>query len=141
MLWKGFELEDQDSCKINDGFVKNLLEGRWVTQHWIFHALLDDMKVLEPYGYGNPKPLICLTNLTIVKKYPMGKEQSHLKLMVKGNGVELLQLVLFNCFDDVQKLSENDEIDVIGYPNINIWNGNETIQFQVKEWRYSKEDS
>ena len=47
MLWKGFELEDQDSCKINDGFVKNLLEGRWVTQHWIFHALLDEMKVIN----------------------------------------------------------------------------------------------
>ena len=23
---------------------KHLLEGRWVTQHWIFHALLDEMK-------------------------------------------------------------------------------------------------
>ncbi len=106
----------------------------------IDRQLLDNMKTLEPYGYGNPKPLICLTNLIIVKKYPMGKEQSHLKLMVKGNGVELLQLVLFNCFDDIQKLNENDEIDVIGYPSLNVWNGNETIQFQVKEWRYSKED-
>lgn len=103
----------------------------------IDRKLLESMKILEPYGYGNPKPLICLTNLIVVKKYPLGKEQIHLKLMVKGNGSELLQLVLFNCFDDVQILNEGDEIDVIGYPNLNIWNGNETIQFQVKEWRYS----
>lgn len=100
--------------------------------------LIEKMKILEPFGYGNPKPLVFLGNLIIVKKYPLGKDQLHLKLMVKGNGTELLTLVLFNCFDDIQKLNENDEIDVIGYPNINIWNGNETLQFQVKEWRFSK---
>ena len=47
MLWKGFELEKQESCKINDGFVKNLIEGRWVTQHWIFHVLLEEMKIIN----------------------------------------------------------------------------------------------
>jgi len=103
--------------------------------------LTEKMKILEPFGYGNPKPLVFLGNLIIVKKYPLGKDQLHLKLMVKGNGTELLTLVLFNCFDDIQKLNENDEIDVIGYPNINVWNGNETLQFQVKEWRYSTKDS
>lgn len=47
MLWEGFELEKQESCKINDGFVKNLIEGRWVTQHWIFHVLLEEMKIIN----------------------------------------------------------------------------------------------
>lgn len=47
MLWKGFELEKQESCQINDGFVKNLIEGRWVTQHWIFHVLLEEMKIIN----------------------------------------------------------------------------------------------
>lgn len=102
--------------------------------------LIEKIKQLEPYGYGNPKPLICLQKLIIVKKYTMGKDNSHMKLMVKGNGTELLTLVLFNCFEDIEKLNENDEIDVVGYPNLNIWNGNETVQFQVKEWRLSKED-
>lgn len=100
-------------------------------------TLIEKTKILEPFGYGNPKPLVFLGHLIIVKKYPLGKDQMHLKLMVKGNGTELLTLVLFNCFDDIQKLNENDEIDVIGYPNINVWNGNETIQFQVKEWRFA----
>lgn len=47
MLWKGFELKDQKSCKINDGFVKNLIEGQWVTKYWIFHALLEEMKIIN----------------------------------------------------------------------------------------------
>ena len=122
---------DQNSLKKEVNIDLNLESGN------IDRSLIEKMKILEPFGYGNSKPLVFLGNVIIVKKYPLGKDQSHLKLMVKGNGTELLTLVLFNCFDDIQKLNENDEIDVIGYPNINVWNGNETIQFQVKEWRFS----
>ena len=101
----------------------------------VSYQLISSMKALEPYGYGNPKPLIYLEDLIVVKKYVMGKEKSHMKLMVKGTGVELLNVVLFNCFEDTEKINENDSIDVIGYPSVNVWNGNETIQFQAKEWR------
>lgn len=47
MLWKGFELKDQKSCKINYGFYKNLIEGQWVKEYWIFHALLEEMKIIN----------------------------------------------------------------------------------------------
>lgn len=47
MLWKGFELLKQDQCKINSGFVENLIEGKWVTKVWIFHALIEEMKVIN----------------------------------------------------------------------------------------------
>jgi len=47
MLWKGFELPDQSSCKINAGFIENLVLGKWVTVHWIFHALIDEMIVIN----------------------------------------------------------------------------------------------
>jgi len=101
----------------------------------VSYALINNLKALEPYGYGNPKPLVYLEEVIVVKKYIMGKEKSHMKLMVKGTGVELLNIILFNCFEDTEKINENDSIDVIGYPSVNVWNGNETIQFQAKEWR------
>jgi hypothetical protein len=44
-------------------------------------------------------------------------------------------LLLFGCDDDVETLNEGDSIDVVGYPDINVWNGRENIQFNVKEWR------
>lgn len=104
----------------------------------VSYTLINNMKALEPYGYGNPKPLIYLEDLIVVKKYIMGKEKSHMKLMVKGTGVELLNVVLFNCFEDTETIKENDSIDIIGYPSVNVWNGNESIQFQGKEWRFHK---
>ena len=98
---------------------------------------INRLKLLEPYGYGNYKPIICLQNLVIVKKYILGANKNTLKLMVKGKGVELLTVMLFTCEEDIQLLNEKDMIDIIGSPDINSWNGNQTIQFIVKEWRFS----
>ena len=42
--------------------------------------LLDDLSLLEPFGYGNPRPTICLSNLVVYRKTVMGKEENHLKL-------------------------------------------------------------
>ena len=103
----------------------------------IDNELINNLKKLEPFGYGNPKPIICLKDLIVVRKNIMGQEKNHMKLTVKGNGVDLLTLVLFNCNEDTESVNENDSIDVIGYPDLNVWNGNENIQFMVKEWRFS----
>ncbi len=47
MMWKGFELENQNKCKVGKGFIKNLIMGEWVTEYWIFHALLDEMIIIN----------------------------------------------------------------------------------------------
>lgn len=57
MLWKGFELSNQEYCKIASGFVDNLIHGKWVTKVWIFHALIDEMIVINEQckAMGIPK--------------------------------------------------------------------------------------
>lgn len=100
-------------------------------------SLVNDLKKLEPLGFGNPKPYVCLKGLEIKKKNVIGKESNHLKLFVKGSGVDYLTLLLFSCNEDVDTLKEGDSIDVVGYPDINAWNGREDIQFNVKEWKFS----
>lgn len=47
MLWKAFELNNQKACKVDSGFVKNLIYGEWVTDYWIFHAIIDEMMVIN----------------------------------------------------------------------------------------------
>lgn len=120
-----------------DALVRNIKIDLNLGTESINSEIVEELKKLEPYGYANPKPVIFLGGLVVVKKYPMGKDKSHLKLIVKGDGVELLDIVMFNCFDDIEKIHENDQIDVIGSPNVNIWNGNESIQFIAKEWRFT----
>ena len=100
--------------------------------------LIDDLHQLEPFGYGNPKPTICLRNLVVYRKTVMGKDENHLKLLVKGNGIDMLTVVLFGAGEDKDEIEKDSIIDVVGYPDLNIWNGNENVQFNVKEWRFSE---
>ena len=100
-------------------------------------VLINDLVKLESFGYGNPRPLIVLKNLVVFKKQVMGKESAHMKLTVKGDGIGLLTLTLFNCYSDTEKIFEENSIDVVGYPDLNVWNGNESVQFNVKEWKFS----
>ena len=45
--WRGFLLRDQDEFRVNYGFIKNLLYADWVTEYWIFDALLNEIKVIN----------------------------------------------------------------------------------------------
>lgn len=101
----------------------------------ITSELVAELKGLEPLGYGNPKPYVCLTNLEVKRKQIMGKDQSHMKLYVKGSGSDYLSLLLFNCKEDIDEITYGSRIDAVGYPDINVWNGVESVQFNVKEWR------
>lgn len=47
MLWKAFELDNQKSCKVEAGFVKNLVYGEWVTKHWMLMAIIEEIKIIN----------------------------------------------------------------------------------------------
>jgi single-stranded-DNA-specific exonuclease len=103
----------------------------------ISYKFLGILKELEPFGYGNRKPVVGFKNMVIVKKQPIGKVQNHLKLLCKGDGVDLVTLLLFRCDEDVDNLKVDDVIDVVGSVNVNSWNGHEQLQVIVNEWKYS----
>jgi len=103
----------------------------------ITFKFLDILKDLEPFGYGNRKPIIGFKNLAIVQKQPIGKIQNHLKLLCKGDGVDLITVLLFRCDEDVDDLNIDKRIDIVGNVNVNSWNGNEQLQIIAKEWKYS----
>lgn len=122
----------------NEMLISKLKVDLLLESDQINKKLLDDLSLLEPFGYGNPRPTICLRNLVVYRKTVMGKEENHLKLVVKGNGIDMLTVVLFGAGEDKDEIEKDSIIDVVGYPDLNIWNGNENVQFNVKEWRFSE---
>jgi single-stranded-DNA-specific exonuclease len=121
--------KEQLEPKLN---VEILLESKDITKE-----LVNELKKLEPLGFGNPKPMVCLQNLLIKSKQVIGKDGNHLKLVVQEQNSNNLTLLLFGCDSDVDTLKEGDTFDIVGYPDINVWNGRENIQFNVKLWRGS----
>jgi len=117
--------------------IKNLNIDLLLSSESITKSMVDELDILKPFGYGNSKPVIAMVELVVFKKQIMGKLGNHMKLLCKGDGVDLITLVMFNCDSDTEEINVDDKIDVAGGVGINSWNGNEEIQFLVKEWRYS----
>lgn len=150
-LAAGFTAKEETIDSLKDEFVK--FSNKKITKEMLVSKLnidlvidsdsvgkklIDDLHQLEPFGYGNPKPIVCLKNLVVFKRTIMGKEENHIKLLAKGSGYGMLTLVLFGAGEDKDEIEKDTIIDVVGYPDLNVWNGNENVQFNVKEWRFSE---
>ncbi len=95
-----------------------------------------ELNKLEPFGYGNRKPVFLIENVVVVSKRVMGKDKNHMKIEFKGNGPGVDEAIFFHCLEDTEKIQEDDVLDLVGSIGINEWNGSVKVQFEVKEWRY-----
>lgn len=91
--------------------------------------LLEELNPLRPFGVGFEKPVIALPNFD-VEGFRYMTEGKHLKLTGKK-----LDVVMFNYGPQYQEQSEPNQLEVLGYPDVNVWNGNVTIQFMAQHIR------
>lgn len=106
--------------------IDGILPPRWVNDE-----LVKKLEKLEPYGYKNPKPLFCLQDLSINNPVFMGEQQQHVRFLASD-----LACILFNRGAEYkEQLRSGIKGDLVGYPEINRWNGIEKIQFVVSDIR------
>ena len=103
----------------------------------ISYELMNTVDKLKPYGYRNPKPNMMMSNLEIAGKRVLGQNGNHMKVDVQIKDGGTLSMIMFNCDEDVEKIKIGDVIDVVGNIYLNSWNGNDSLEFQIKEWRFS----
>ena len=63
--------------------------------------LIAELKLLEPYGNGNPSPIFHIPKATVVERRLMGKENQHLKLKLQDDQRRYFSVVGFNLADKV----------------------------------------
>ncbi|MBX1886303.1 single-stranded-DNA-specific exonuclease RecJ [Campylobacter peloridis] len=91
--------------------------------------LLELLESFEPYGHKNPKPHFKFSQLLVKNKKKIGKDESHMKLILT-QGNKTLEALFFN-FDHEPKLGEN--IDFIASISKNNFKGLITPQLTIKE--------
>lgn len=96
---------------------------------------VEELSTLEPFGYGNRKPVLMLHDVVVFEKFVMGRGGNHMRLKLKGQGIGYGTAILFDCAEDIEKIQKDDRIDIVGSLGLNEWNGNVDVQFLVKEWR------
>lgn len=115
--------------------------------------LIREIDFLEPYGKGNPKPLFAVRDIFITGARVIGKEQNMLRLTVKSShSVKTYTAMLFRRFDEfadcvdekygagtfeglIAGTQSDIAMDFIFYPSINEYNGIESVQIIVQNFR------
>ncbi len=63
-------------------------------------ALADEINRLAPFGSANPPPVLVTRGLQVEKKIPIGKSDSHLKLIMRDDAGEAREVLWWNARED-----------------------------------------
>ena len=94
-------------------------------------AGVDSLSLLEPYGSGNPKPMLCIRSARLDKITPIGGGK-HLRLSLSFRGADF-ECVFFSHSEAELGLSVGDRVDVAFTPQINEFRLRRNVQLQITE--------
>lgn len=99
-------------------------------------GLVKTLKLFEPFGLGNPRPVFMLENVKIRNLSWIGKEKKHLKMKIvkiyqAGLGKKEFEVISFNCKEELQHLKTSDNADMVFTLEENIWNGRRSLQLKL----------
>lgn len=99
-------------------------------------ALASAVEVLEPFGCENEKPLFLLNRVNPKGISYLGEEKQHVRFVVAGEDGRNVPCIFFKKAQDYRNVLESGQpMDLMGFADINIWNGNAKIQFVIKDIR------
>lgn len=101
-------------------------------------SLVNELARMEPFGYGNPEPLLGTKGIEAVNPRIVGK--NHLKIFLKENSL-ILDAIGFDMGDSISLLEENSLVDAVYTPQINEWEGNKSLQLKLRAIRQTKDNS
>ncbi len=82
---------------------------------------------LEPFGSGNPEPILKINNVTVIDQRRMGSDNQHVKLEVKDSLGRRLQMLAFGA--PAHFFAEPGEVvTVVFQPTLNEWNGRRSVE-------------
>jgi single-stranded-DNA-specific exonuclease len=87
------------------------------------------LSMLEPFGAGNPKPVLMLSGAVIQGVFPVGGGR-HLKLRLRYQDVGF-DGIFFSATAAQLGLGPGDRVDVAFTPQINEFRGARTVQLQI----------
>lgn len=101
--------------------------------------LVNELKQLEPFGQGNPKPIFATRQLNLVDD-PWVMKEKHLKLKLKCNEGEKFEAVWWDGVkrSEGQTIKQGNSIKLAYTPEANTWLGNTRLQLIVKDLRKEK---
>jgi single-stranded-DNA-specific exonuclease len=97
--------------------------------------LLQDLRALEPFGAGNPRPVFVTRGFRVLSEPQIIKEQ-HLKLRLASAENRPIEAIWWRGIEEMEQTpAPNQRIDLAYELEANRWNGDIRLQLNVKDMR------
>lgn len=94
----------------------------------ITREFAQELEKLEPFGAGNPEPVLLLRGMNVLERRVVG--DGHLRLRLARDGCSF-NAIAFR----MAKRETQGRVDVAFFPEMNEWNGSSSLQLRVKDLR------
>lgn len=102
---------------------------------WDLYEILDKF---SPYGEENWRPRYLAEDLEIMGISKLGKDKTHLRLLVKHNSDQVRKVIGFKFGDFSNQVRVGDKIDMVFEVGVNEWNGNRELEIKLVDIRKRK---
>lgn len=93
--------------------------------------LIDKIKDLEPFGNGNPDPMLRTNNLRVSARRVMGSDGQHVKYSLRDEKGSAIDLIAFNSAHQFT-IPVGEIVNVWYQPTLNEWNGTRKVEGFLK---------
>ena len=141
----GFSLSENNLLTfmkfIFDDFSKNYISNiskfkydAQITSSAFNRKFFDEIKMIGPFGNGNPLPTFLIKNLKVIKSTII--KGKYISCILKSNVGSLINSISFHSINSkigVNLLNYKKNFSVIGQINENIWNNKKSLQLIIKD--------
>lgn len=128
-------LNEQADLKPED-FIPKVWIDAAMPLEYISSGLVEELKLLEPFGQGNEKPQFAQKGLQIRSARVLGKNRNAVKLsLVTEKGLAMDGMLFTEGDRFLEELGEKKMMDVVYYPDVNEYNGRRTLQIVIREYK------
>lgn len=143
----GMSLPKENLQKLRDSLNKNctLTEEQMVEKlsidivmpiQYVDEAFIRELKVLEPFGNGNEKPLFAERDFHVLQSQVLGKNKNTVKLYGANEaGCHMEGLYFGDPEPLLTLLTKKNRISITYYPAVNEFRGRKTLQLMIQDFQ------
>lgn len=97
-----------------------------------------ELSLLEPFGPGNPEPLICTKSVRLISQpRRVGSKGEHLQINISDD-TGSMRCIGFRMGSLEKRIVESDYFSIAYRPGLNTYNGKTSIQFVLEDIRFDQ---
>lgn len=105
--------------------------------------VVEELKMLSPYGIGNPDPIFCARGLTVAgNPQIVGSRRNHLSFMAR-QGNSTLKVIAFGKADWLKEIKahQESEFSLAFEPRLNTWRNRTNVELRAEDIQFAGEEN